>query len=49
MYLCVAALAESHEIAPCVCPALTYGNDVVDFLDWCQVPFLQAYLTEGML
>ena len=46
--LCVAGLAEGHQIVIPMRPALRKRDDVMDLLHRSQPSFLQAHLTQGM-
>ena len=46
MQLCVAGLAERHQIVIPMRPALREGDNVMDFLHRSQPTFLQAHLTQ---
>ena len=48
MQLCVAGLAEGHQIVIPMRPALREGNDVMDFLHRSQPSFLQTHLAQRM-
>ena len=48
MQLCVAGLAQGHQIIIPMRPALRKGDNVMDFLHRSQPTFLQAQLTQRM-
>ena len=49
MYLCVAGLAQTHEILSCVSAALGNGQNVVYFLHRSQPTFLETLFAQRML
>lgn len=48
MQLCVAGLAEGHQIVIPMRPTLREGDNVMDFLHRSQPSFLQTHLTQRM-
>ena len=49
VYLCMAGLAQTHEVLSCVSAALGNGQNVMNLLYRSQPTFLEAHLTEGMI
>ena len=48
MYLIMAGAAQAHQIAPVVCAASAYGEDMMDFFCRNGSAILQAHFAKGM-